>query len=213
MIRQHVAIRGRRDAGVLPRDFVGREHDVIAHFAPKRHPGIRHRVLATVHEGDEASTGGGRGLLRRAGGLPRRRDHRGNVGRVHKGRAPLLLVVREPEFVASHLDAIAVENRARLISELHAVHQHDGVRRAAPNHHTLRANRDHRPCGWVASRETHIGAVKGANGRIARAERELLVLKLEVRHPRGENYGRVGGSASVRRQPYEAAASSPTCNR
>jgi hypothetical protein len=185
VIGEHVAILRRRDARVLAGHLARGEDDVVADFASEGDACGPHGVLPAVDQGDEAPAGGGGGLLRRTTRLTLL-HHRGDVGRAHELGAPPLLVVTHAEFVPCDLDAVAMEQRARLDTEAHAVHQHNGVRRPAADDHTAGAHGHHRSHARIAVWQSHIGALEGADARIALRKGELLVVELQIWHSRGK---------------------------
>ena len=207
VVGEHVPAGRGRDARVLARDLVRRDHDVVPHLAPEAHPRVRHRIFPTVHQGDQTPPGGSRRLpgRRRAD----RSDQLRQVRSAHERRVPALLVLTKTEFVPGDLNLVAVEERTRLRPEVNPIDHHDRAWCAQSDGHPRRPHQHHGVSGRIAGRQTDRGAVEGADRRLASREWVLPVLQLQVGHREEETTRVQGGSASVRRSLWRRRPTLP----
>ena len=166
---------------MAPRHLGGRDHDVVADLPAERDALVGHLVFAPIHQRDQPASGGPGGLLR---GRRRRLHLLGEAGGRDALCTATLGVVTIAELLATDLDLVAVEERARFGAKLHAVHEHDGVR-ATPDDHAgpVRRNPDKRPRRRVIPGQAKRGAIERPDRLVGGRERDPFVAELEVRHP------------------------------
>ncbi len=159
--------------------IIAGHHDVAVSVTPNAQSAGWYRVFTPVDERNQATAE----HASAAAGCHRGRCCR-RAERRHHDCAACLTVIGEAELTPGHLDPVSVEQRRRLSTERHTIHQYRGPRRHSP--HSDGASRVHdddrkSPLLWT-SIEPHLRLVACPDSQLANAQLDLFVVKPNVSH-------------------------------
>src|SRR5687768_7800747 len=178
-IADDVSGRANRQFSVIPRHVGPRDDDVRSRITSYAKSGWWNRVFASVDERDQSATRNAdppaiRGRSRRGRATERRHQH----------GAARLAIIGEAELTPGHLDPVSVEQRRRLCTKRHTIHQYRGPRRCSA-HGGCAARVYGEDCEnslLSTSIDSDAGIVIRPYSQLANAQLDLLVVKPNMSH-------------------------------